>query len=116
MRGELEPDAFPYSLRISRQQRYNLIRFPSDDQIYARLLTDASTRLSSGEAFHSITKTRWEISVIQDARYPLYPDSLNEYLDRVDDLVEKEKGFALIEVMPSEGSQIDFGTSVGIAS
>lgn len=111
MRGEQKPDAFPYSLRISRQQRYNVIRFPSDAQIYSILLADASTRVSSGEAFHSITKARWEISVIQNAKYPLYPDSLHEYLDRVEDLIEKEEGFALIEVVPSEGSQIDFGTS-----
>jgi hypothetical protein len=114
MRGEQKPDAFPYSLWISRQQRYNIIRFPSDDQIYAKLLADASKRVTSGETFHSITKTKSEISVIQDAKYPLYPDSLHEYLDRVEDLIEKEEDFVLIEVVPSEGSQIDFGTSVEI--
>ena len=113
MRSEPKPDAFAYSLRISQAQRYNIIRFPSDTEIYARLLADASSRVAFSEAFHAITKTRWEISVIQNATYPPCPESLNEYLERAEDFMQKEEGFVLIQVVPAKGSKIDFGMGRG---
>jgi hypothetical protein len=95
---------FKFSLSISGQIRYSIIRFPNDGEIYTSLVR-FTERVPSTE-FYSLTRTRKEISVIQEEKHPLY---LQELGGSKLDLLQIEKGFALIEVVPAVGEQIDFG-------
>ena len=98
-------DGFPYSLRVDTSRRYSVIRFPNEPSVLTSL-TEFAQRLPA-EEFFSITRTTREISVIQDAKYPTYPQGLDE---TTVGLVQEEEGFVLIEVVPNSlGGQIDFG-------
>ena len=96
---------FPYALRIDTFRRYSIIRFPNERSVLTSL-TEFVQRLPV-EEFFSITRTPREISVVQDAKYPTYPQGLDETTLQ---LVHVQEGFVLIEVVPdvAEG-QIDFG-------
>jgi len=102
---------FPYSLRIDTFRRYSIIRFPNDPSVFT-VLTEFASRLPP-EDYFSITRTaRGEISVIQDAKYPTYPQGLDEATVR---LIQVEEGFVLIEVVPDDaGGQIDFGMDMSL--
>jgi hypothetical protein len=99
------PDqAFPYRLRVNLLNRYSIIRFPNEAEIY-RTLTAFSHEIPITE-FYSLTRTAKEISVIQSAKYPTYPQELGESLHGK---IQVEAGFVLIEVIPMTSSKIDFG-------
>jgi len=98
--------SFPYSIRINTLRRLSIIRFPSDGEIY-RAITCFSQTLPPDD-FYSVTRTSREISVIQDAKYPTYPQELGEHVGRQ---IQVEEGFVLIEVVPLKGTQIDFCTA-----
>ena len=101
---------FPYSLRIDTFRRYSIIRFPNVPSVLSAL-TEFAQRLSPEEYF-SITRTAREISVIQDAKYPTYPEEFNE---PTVGLIKAEEGFVLIEVAPDDGGgQINFGMTMSI--
>jgi hypothetical protein len=53
-----------------------------------------------------VTRSKSEISVIQDAKYPTYPQELG---DELAERIQAQEGFVLLEVVPDTGSQIDFG-------
>jgi hypothetical protein len=53
-----------------------------------------------------LTRTSREISLIQDAKNPTYPQELDENTANV---IQVEEGFVLIEVVPDVGGQINFG-------
>lgn len=108
MSGAARTADFPYSLRIDTFRRYSVIRFPNEPFVLSAL-TEFAQRLSP-EEFFSITRTTREISVIQDAKYPTFPQGLDE---ATVGLIQVEEGFVLIEVVPENaGGQIDFGTGI----
>ena len=110
MSGSARTADFPYSLRIDTVRLYSIIRFPNDPSVFTPL-TEFASRLPPEEYF-SITRTAREISVIQDAKYPTYPQGLDEATVR---LIEAEEGFVLIEVVPDDaGGQIDFGMDMSL--
>ena len=94
---------FPYYIRIDTLRRFSIIRFPNDSTALTAL-TEFAQSLPSDD-FYSLTRTPREISVIQDAKFPAYPQSLGE---EVSSLVQEETGFVLIEVVPDGTEQIDF--------
>jgi hypothetical protein len=94
---------FPYYIRIDTLRRFSIIRFPNDSTVLTAL-TEFAQSLPSDD-FYSLTRTPREISVIQDAKFPAYPQSLGE---EVSSLVQEETGFVLIEVVPDGAEQIDF--------
>jgi hypothetical protein len=100
-------NCIPYSLRIDPHRRFSIIRFPNDPYIFNSLAAFAQTL--SAQDFFSLTRTPREISVIQDAKYPTYPQELGDDTVKI---VQAEEGFVLIEVVPDVGGQIDFGTLV----
>jgi hypothetical protein len=95
---------FPYSLRIDALRRFSIIRFPNDPHALRAIATFAQG-IHAGD-FFSLTQTPHEISVIQDAKYPTYPQELCQ---EIAEAIKVEEGFALIEVIPDVGEQIDFG-------
>lgn len=95
--------AFPYSIQIDTRRRFSIIRFPNDRNLVPALNEFAQT--FPADKFYSLTRTNWEISVIQDAKYPAYPQGLAEELLP---LVQVEEGFVLLEVVPDGADQIDF--------
>jgi hypothetical protein len=95
--------AFPYFIRIDTRRRFSIIRFPNDINLVTALHEFAQTL--PADEFYSLTRTSREISVIQDAKYPAYPQSLAEELFP---LVQVEEGFVLLEVVPDGAEQIDF--------
>jgi len=97
-------NSFFYSLRIETFRRFSIIRFPSDAHIF-NVLVSQSQKIPP-EEFYSLTRTSREISLIQDAKYPTYPQELGE---NTVDVIQVEEGFVLIEVVPDVGGQIDFG-------
>lgn len=99
-------NSFPYFLRIESFRRFSIIRFPNDTHIFNVLVTHSQK--ISREEFYSLTCTSREISVIQDAKYPTYPQELG---DHTVDVVQVEEGFVLIEVVPAVGGPINFGTT-----
>ena len=101
----MSDNEFPYSIRIDTLRRLSIIRFPNEAPIFRALVTFA--QILSPDDFYSLTCTPREISVIQDAKYPTYPQDLNE---DISDRIQTEEGFVLIEVVPDRGSQIDFCT------
>jgi hypothetical protein len=103
MSDETQHD-FPYSLRIDCHTRYSIIRFPNDSVVYNALLQFQQSL--PVDEFFSVTTTGKEISVIQDAKYPTYPQELGESFA---DNLKIEEGFVLIEVIPEEAASIDFG-------
>ena len=110
MSGSARTADFPYSLRIDTVRRYSIIRFPNDPSVFTAL-TEFASRLPPEEYF-SITRTAKEISVIQDAKYPTYPQGLDEATVK---LIQVEEGFVLIEVVPDDaGGQIDFGMDMSL--
>ena len=96
---------FSYRLRIDTLNRYSIIRFPNESEIY-RAVMAVSNEIPLSE-FYSVTRTAKEISVIQNARYPTYPPELGESLHQ---RLQVEEGFVVIEAAPCTGSQIDFCT------
>jgi hypothetical protein len=72
-------------------------------------LTQFGATLPANE-FYSLTRTSSEISVIQDAKYPAYPQELGEELAH---RIQTQEGFVLVRVVPDMGSQIDFGMHMG---
>ena len=101
--GDTNP--FPYRLRIDTFRKFSIVRFPSDPYIFDVLCNYSQNTL--GDGFLSLTRTSKEISIIQNARYPPYPEGLDEDLAT---RVKLEKEFVMIEVVPLVGEQIDFGT------
>jgi hypothetical protein len=97
-------NSFPYSLRIDTLRQYSIIRFPNDPHAL-RALAIFAQGVATGD-FFSLSQTPREISVIQDAKYPTYPQELDP---RIVEAIKVEEGFALIEVVPDVGEQIDFG-------
>jgi hypothetical protein len=97
---------FSYSLRIETLRRYSIIRFPNDPRIF-NALTTCSQEIPAQE-FYSLTRTSREITVIQDAKYPTYPQELGEHTA---ERIQVEEDFVLIEVVPDFGGQIDFGVA-----
>jgi hypothetical protein len=106
-RAMTENNDFPYSLRVDPLRRFSIIRFPNDTHIFNAL--SAFAQSLPQEDFFSLTRTPREISVIQDAKYPTYPQELGE--DTAKEM-KTEEGFVLIEVVPEVGGQIDFGIVV----
>jgi hypothetical protein len=97
---------FPYRLHINPSRYFSIIRFPNEAHILNHL-TLFRTTLPTHE-FFSLTSTHAEISVVQDAKHPLYPQAMGQDLAR---LLQIQTGFVLIQVVPDTGSQIDFGSS-----
>lgn len=95
---------FPYSLRIDTLRQFSVIRFPNDPHAL-RVLATFAENVQTGD-FFSLTGTPREISVVQDGKYPTYPQGLDQ---RIVEAIKVEEGFALIEVVPDVGGQIDFG-------
>lgn len=94
---------FPYFIRIDTRRRFSIIRFPNDSRLIPTL-NEFAQSLPADE-FYSFTRTSREISVIQDAKYPPYPQTLSEELLP---LIQIEEGFGLIQVVPDGAEQIDF--------
>lgn len=101
--NHLNTNAFPYRLRIDTFQKFSIVRFPYDPHIFSVLCDYSKKTLKDG--FLSLTRTSKEISIIQNARYPLYPEGFDEGLAKQ---VKVEEGFVMIEVVPLVGDQIDF--------
>ena len=101
---------YTYCIRIDTLRRFSIIRFPNDSRILTAL-TEFAQSLPS-DNFYSLTRTPREISVIQDAKFPAYPQSLAE---EVSSSVQEETGFVLIEVVPDGAEQIDFCTQPSFA-
>jgi hypothetical protein len=96
-------NVFPYRLRIDTFQKFSIARFPYDPYIFSVLCDYSKNTLKDG--FLSLTRTSKEISIIQNARYPLYPEGFDEGLAKQ---VKVEEGFVMIEVVPLVGDQIDY--------
>ena len=96
--------AFPYRLRIDTFRKFSIVRFPYDPYIFNVLCDYSQKTLKDG--FVSLTRTSKEISIIQNARYPPYPEGFDEDLAKQ---VKVEKEFLMIEVVPMVGERIDFG-------
>ena len=99
---------FPYSIQIDPIRRFSILRFPNEPRILPPL-TQFGATLPANE-FYSLTRTSSEISVIQDAKYPAYPQELGEELAH---RIQTQEGFVLVRVVPDMGSQIDFGMHMG---
>ena len=99
--------SFPFSLRLDSLRRYSIIRFPPETVIY-QAVTGSSSNIRQGE-FYSITRTPKEITVVQNAKYPPYPQELG---DSLAEKIQIEEGFVLVEVIPMSGTQIDFGIKI----
>jgi hypothetical protein len=102
-------DAFPYRLRIDTFRKFSIVRFPYDPHIFNVLCNYSPETLKDG--FLSLTRTPKEISIIQNAKYPCYPEEFDEDLAKK---VKVEEGFVMIEVVPLVGEQIDFSKNDNI--